>query len=318
MDRDMVKTWIKRWLYTTDHKDVGILYFVTSFYFAFLAALLALFMRTQLAVPNNKFLGAAEYNQAVTMHGLLMVFWFLSPLGIAFANYFIPPQIGAKDLAFPRLNALSYWLYAFGGLVTFIGFFSPGGAANAGWTNYSPLTSIQFSPNAGETLAAAGLIIVSASVTVGTINILTTILFHRAPGMTFMKMPMFTWFIFFTMLQMLWSFPSLLAGLIMLESDRLLGTMFFTSVAGGSILWDNVFWFFGHPEVYVVLLPAIGAVMEIFQVFSNRALYAKKVAVGAGFAIVAISFMIYGHHMFLTGINVTEQEVFTINTETVS
>jgi len=314
----MVKTWIKRWLYTTDHKDVGILYFVTSFYFGFLAALLALFMRTQLAVPNNKFLGAAEYNQAVTMHGLLMVFWFLSPLGIAFANYFIPPQIGAKDLAFPRLNALSYWLYAFGGLVTFIGFFSPGGAANAGWTNYSPLTSIQFSPNAGETLAAAGLIIVSASVTVGTINILTTILFHRAPGMTFMKMPMFTWFIFFTMLQMLWSFPSLLAGLIMLESDRLLGTMFFTSVAGGSILWDNVFWFFGHPEVYVVLLPAIGAVMEIFQVFSNRALYAKKVAVGAGFAIVAISFMIYGHHMFLTGINVTEQEVFTINTETVS
>src|SRR3989442_5553595 len=222
----MVKTWIKRWLFTTNHKDVGILYFVTSFYFGFLAGILAFLMRTQLALPSQSILAPAQYDQTVTMHGLLMVLWFLSPLGIAFANYFIPLQIGANDLALPRLNALSYWLYAFGGLVAFIGFFSPGGAANAGWTNYSPLTSIQFSPNAGETLAAAGLIIVSASVTVGTINILTTILFHRAPGMTFMKMPMFTWFIFFTMLQMLWSFPSLLAGLIMLESDRLLATMF--------------------------------------------------------------------------------------------
>src|SRR5881397_4386939 len=167
-----MNAWLRRWLFTTYHKDVGILYFVTSLYFGFIGAILAMLMRGQLAVPGNSLLNAVAYNQAVTMHGLLMILWFLSPLGIAFANYFIPLQIGAKDLAFPRLNAFSYWLYAAGGLIAFAGFFVPGGSASAGWTNYSPLTSINYSPGAGETLGAAGILTLVASITMGTVNIL--------------------------------------------------------------------------------------------------------------------------------------------------
>ncbi len=311
--------WLKRWLFTTNHKDVGILYFVTAFYFGFLAGILAFLMRTQLAFPLETFLQPAQYNQTVSMHGLLMVLWFLSPLGIAFANYFIPLQIGAKDLAFPRLNAFSYWLYLFGGLTAFIGFFVPGGSAAAGWTNYAPLTSLEFSPGMGETLAAAGLMILVASVTMGTINILVTIISYRAPGLTWRRLPMFTWFTFFTMLQFLWAFPSLLAGLVMLESDRLLGTFFFTSAAGGSILWDHVWWFFGHPEVYIVMLPAFGVVAEVLATFTGKfTLYARKPLIAAVGIIVLLSYMVYGHHMFLTGINLTEREIFTINTETIS
>ena len=249
----------------------------------------------------------------------MMVLWFLSPLGIAFANYFIPLQIGAKDLAFPRLNAFSYWLYAAGGLIAFAGFFVPGGSASAGWTNYSPLTSINYSPGAGETLGAAGILTLVASITMGTVNILVTILLYRAPEVSWLKMPMFTWFTFFTMLQFLWAFPSLFAGIVMLEADRLLGTFFFTSAAGGSILWDHVWWFFGHPEVYIVLLPAFGVVAEILTVFSGRvAIFAKKPLLVSIGLVVLLSYMVYGHHMFLTGINLTEREVFTINTEAIS
>jgi cytochrome c oxidase subunit I+III len=275
-------------------------------------------MRTQLALPSQSILAPAQYDQTVTMHGLLMVLWFLSPLGIAFANYFIPLQIGAKDLAFPRLNAFSYWLYLAGGVTAFLGFFVPGGSAAAGWTNYSPLTSLQFSPGAGETLGAAGILTLVASTTMGTVNILVTILWYRAPGVTWLKMPMFTWFTFFTMLQFLWAFPSLFAGIVMLESDRILGTFFFTSAAGGSILWDHVWWFFGHPEVYIVLLPAFGVVAEILATFSGRVIYARKPLLAAVGVIVLLSYMVYGHHMFLTGINLTEREVFTINTEAIS
>ena len=230
----MNTAWLKRWLFTTNHKEVGILYLVTSFFFAFLAGILAFLMRTQLAFPSETVLAPPQYNEAVTMHGLLMVLWFLSPLGIAFANYFVPLQIGAKDVAFARLNATSYWLYVFAGFAAFVSFFVPGGAPAGGWTNYAPLTSTQYQPGIGETLGAAGLIVIAASNTVGTINILVTILFHRARGVTFLKLPMFTMFTFWTMLQFLWAFPSLLAGLIMLEADRLLGTSFFTSAAGGS------------------------------------------------------------------------------------
>jgi len=315
----MQTAWIKRWLFTTNHKDVGILYLVTSLYFGFLAGILAFLVRTQLALPSESFLAPAQYNQAVTMHGIMMVLWFLSPLGIAFANYFIPLQIGASDLAFPRLNAFSYWLYAAGGLLAFLGFFVPGGAASAGWTNYSPLTSLSFSPGAGETLGAAGILTLVASITMGTVNILVTILYYRAPGVSWLKMPMFTWFTFFTMLQFLWAFPSLFAGIVMLEADRLLGTAFFTSGAGGAILWDHVWWFFGHPEVYIVLLPAFGVVAEILAVFSGRVnIFAKKPLLVSIGAVVLLSYMVYGHHMFLTGISLTEREVFTINTEAIS
>jgi len=310
--------WLKRWLFTTNHKEVGILYLVTSFYFAFLAGILAFLMRTQLAFPSETFLQPPQYNEAVTMHGLIMVLWFLSPLGIAFANYFVPLQIGAADVAFARLNATSYWMYVFSGITAFASFFVPGGSPASGWTNYSPLTSLQFSPGSGETLGAAALIVLAASNTVGTINILVTILWHRARGVSFVKLPMFTMFTFWTMLQFLWAFPSLIAGLIMLEADRLLGTSFFTSSAGGSILWDHVWWFFGHPEVYIVLLPAFGIVAGIIATFSGRPVYARKPLFAAVGIVVLLSYMVYGHHMFLTGISLTEREVFTINTEMIS
>src|SRR3989442_7453920 len=310
--------WLKRWLFTTNHKEDGILYLVTSFFFAFLAGILAFLMRTQLAFPSETVLAPPQYNEAVTMHGLLMVLWFLSPLGIAFANYFVPLQIGAKDVAFARLNATSYWLYVFAGFAAFVSFFVPGGAPAGGWTNYAPLTSTQYQPGIGETLGAAGLIVIAASNTVGTINILVTILFHRARGVTFLKLPMFTMFTFWTMLQFLWAFRSLLAGLIMLEADRLLGTSFFTSAAGGSVLWDHVWWFFGHPEVYIVLLPAFGIAAQIISTFAGKPIYARKPLLAAVGVIVLLSYMVYGHHMFLTGINLTEREVFTVNTEAIS
>jgi len=310
--------WLKRWLFTTNHKDVGILYLVTSFYFAFLAGILAFLMRTQLAFPSETFLQPQQYNEAVTMHGLIMVLWFLSPLGIAFANYFVPLQIGAADVAFARLNATSYWMYVFSGITAFASFFVPGGSPASGWTNYSPLTSLQFSPGSGETLGAAALIVLAASNTVGTVNILVTILWHRARGVSFLKLPMFTMFTLWTMLQFLWAFPSLIAGLIMLEADRLLGTSFFTSTAGGSILWDHVWWFFGHPEVYIVLLPAFGIVAGIIATFSERPVFARKPLFAAVGIVVLLSYMVYGHHMFLTGISLTEREVFTINTEMIS
>src|SRR6266566_5097104 len=188
-------------------------------------------------------------------------------------NRLAPGQVDEYRLRFARLNDTSYWMYVFSGITAFASFFVPGGSPASGWTNYSPLTSLQFSPGSGETLGAAALIVLAASNTVGTVNILVTILWHRARGVSFVKLPMFTMFTFWTMLQFLWAFPSLIAGLIMLEADRLLGTSFFTSTAGGSILWDHVWWFFGHPEVYIVLLPAFGIVAGIIATFSGRPVY---------------------------------------------
>ncbi len=227
--------WIKRWLYTTNHKDIGTLYFVSALYFGFIGALLAILMRVQLSVPENSFLGPTAYDQAVTMHGLIMILWFLSPLAIAFANYIMPLQIGAKDMALPRLNAFGYWIFVMGGIVASIGFFLPGGAANGGWTTYAPLSSTSYSPGPGPTLAFLGLIMLTVSITMGSVNILLTIAYMRAPGMTWRKMPMFTWFILFTILQMLFSFPSLLAGLLMLVSDRVLNTVIFSLPVSGGV-----------------------------------------------------------------------------------
>ena len=255
--------WLRRWLFTTNHKDIGILYFISALYFGFVGAILAIFMRVQLSVPLNNFLGAAAFDQAVTLHGLIMILWFLSPLAIAFMNYMMPLQIGATDMAMPRLNALGYWLFVFGGILATLGFFLPGGNASGGWTTYVPL-STSYTPGPGPTLAFLGLIMLVVSITIGSVNILLTITYMRAPGMTWRKIPMFTWFVLFTILQMLFSFPSLLAALLMLVSDRVLGTVIFSLpvsqgvAAGGSVLWDDVFWFFGHPEVYVVLLPGFG------------------------------------------------------------
>jgi cytochrome c oxidase subunit I+III len=316
--------WLKRWLYTTNHKDIGILYFISALYFGFIGALLAIFMRVQLSVPLNNFLGAAAYDQAVTLHGLIMILWFLSPLAIAFMNYMMPLQIGAKDMAMPRLNALGYWLFVFGGILATLGFFLPGGNASGGWTTYVPL-STSYTPGPGPTLAFLGLIMLVVSITIGSVNILLTIVYMRAPGMTWRKIPMFTWFVLFTILQMLFSFPSLLAGLLMLVSDRVLGTVIFSLpvsqgvAAGGSVLWDDVFWFFGHPEVYVVLLPGFGMISEILPVFSGRPIAERNIILAVtGAVIVPLSYLVWEHHMFITGVSLTEDEAFSVATLLIS
>jgi cytochrome c oxidase subunit I+III len=316
--------WLKRWLFTTNHKDIGILYFISALYFGFIGALLAMFMRVQLSVPLNNFLSAASYDQAVTLHGLIMILWFLSPLAIAFMNYMMPLQIGAKDMAMPRLNALGYWLFVFGGILATLGFFLPGGNASGGWTTYVPL-STSYTPGPGPTLAFLGLIMLVVSITIGSVNILLTITYMRAPGMTWRKVPMFTWFVLFTILQMLFSFPSLLAGLLMLVSDRVLGTVIFSLpvsqgvAAGGSILWDDIFWFFGHPEVYVVLLPAFGMITEILPVFSGRPIAEKNIILAVtGAVIVPLSYLVWEHHMFITGVSLTEDEAFSVATLLIS
>jgi cytochrome c oxidase subunit I+III len=309
-------SWIKKWLFTTDHKDVGMLYFVTALWYLLVGGLLAMIFRTQLAYPGMTLLTGSTYNQAVSIHGLIMVLFFLTPLGLAFANYFIPLQIGARDVAFPRFNAFSYWMYAFGGLLLLSGFFVPGGAGAAGWTNYAPLNSLQFTPGGGESLTGLGLLMDWISLTMGTVNLIATVLVMRAPGMTWEKIPMFTWFLLLTQVLLIFSVPSIFAGTLMLIADRTLGTLYFLNPGGSSILWDHMWWWFGHPEVYVVLLPALGAIAEIVQAFSGRPFYAKRVVIFAvALGMIPFSYSIYGHHMFLTGINLTEREFFTINTE---
>ncbi len=328
-----MNAWLSRWLYTTNHKDIGLLYIIGSMYFGFIGAVLILLVRVELAVPvcaagvtgmcwpstAQTFLSGASFDQAVTLHGLIMILWFLSPLAIGLANYFLPLQIGAADLALPRVNALGYWLWLFGGIVATLGFFMPGGNTAGGWTAYSPLSGGQFSPGPGPTLAFAGLIMLATSITVGSVNILLTVAVHRGPGMTWRKIPMFSWFMLFTIIAMLFSFPSLLAALVLLISDRVLGTMYFSAAAGGSILWDDLFWFFGHPEVYVVLLPAFGLIAEIFPVFTGRPLAEKNIIlICTGAIVIPLSYMVWSHHMFITGVTLSEDEAFSVATILIS
>ena len=317
-DRLNATDWLRRWLFTTNHKDVGILYFFTSCYFGFVGAILALLLRVQLSVPNNNFLSAFYYDQAVTMHGLIMIFWFLSPIAIGLANYFVPLQIGAKDLAFPRLNAMSYWLYLAGGVLAVLSFFVPGGTASAGWTTYQPLAVLTLGN--GPTLAYLGMVLLAASVTLGSVNILVSIIWMRAPGLTLSKLPMFTWFMLFTIIAMLFAFPTLIAAFALASSDRILGTSFFTNPGiQPSILWDNLFWFFGHPEVYIVLLPGFGIVANILPQFTGRPLAARTaILVATGLIVIPLSFGVWMHHMFLTGIPDSLQAAFSVATIAIS
>lgn len=260
------------------------------------------------------------------MHGLIMIFWFLSPLGIALFNYFVPLQIGAKDLAFPRLNALTYWLFLAGGLMAVFSFFVPGGAAAAGWTSYEPLAGPVYSPGPGPTMTYLGLMLMAASVTIGSVNFIATILWLRKAGMKLMQMPMFTWFALFTVVAMLFAFPAIIAAFLLVLSDRLIGTVLYAppsvlSVPGidPSLLWDDLFWFFGHPEVYIVLLPAFGVIADLTPAFTGRPLAGKNwILLSTAVIVLPISFGVWMHHMFLTGIPSILQEVFDASTEVIS
>ncbi len=316
----MVNTisWLKSWIMTTNHKRIGILYIVTSLYFFFVAGTLAVLFRLQLAMPESQILGAKAFNQAVTGHGLLMLLWFLSPLQFGLANYIVPLQIGARDLAFPRLNALSYWLYLFSGILMLIGFFAPGGAADVGWTLYAPLNTAKYTPARGVDIAVLSILMFAVSVTLGTINFLVTIIKMRAPGMTWDKLPMFPWSIIFTVLLMLLAFPALGAASLLLLLDRNLGTTFYIGKEGGALLWDHLFWFFGHPEVYILLFPSLGVLADVISAFSGRPLYAKRFVIVAFIAATILSYIVWMHHMFITGTSLFVRKLFSVTTALIS
>ncbi len=306
------------WLFTTNHKNVGVLYLVTSLYFLVVAGVLALTFRLQLSEPNNVILGPDAYNRAMTLHGLFMLLWVTTPLAAALANYFVPIQIGAKDMAFPRLNALSYWLYLSSGIVALSSFFAPGGTADWGWYTYQPLASLRYSPQIGGSMMAFALLLLLASTTVGTVNFIVTIFRLRAPGMKILNLPLFSLGWLATNLILLWAFPAFMAPLILLVTDRLLGTVFYTSAEGGPLLWAHLFWFFGHPEVYILLIPGLMAVGDIIAVSGRRAVYAKP-AVWVALLVASFqSWVVWAHHMFQSGIHTGLREAFNITTELIS
>ncbi|MFD9667317.1 cytochrome c oxidase subunit I [Rhodococcus sp. NPDC059968] len=286
---------------TTDPKMLGLMYMVTSFVFFMVGGLMALLIRTELAVPGLQFLSNEQYNQLFTMHGTIMLLLYATPIVFGFANYILPLQIGAPDVAFPRLNALSYWLYLFGAIITVSGFLTPGGAADFGWTGYSPLTSAVHSPRLGGDLWITGLALAGVGTILGGVNMITTVICLRAPGMTMFRMPIFTWNIFITMILVLIAFPILAAALLGLLVDRHLGAHLFDPATGGALLWQHLFWFFGHPEVYIVAIPFFGIVSEIFPVFSRKPLFGYTGLVYATIAIAALSTAVWAHHMFATG-----------------
>jgi cytochrome c oxidase subunit 1 len=290
-----------RMIRTTDAKTIGLMYLSTSFAFFILGGLMALLMRGELARPGLQFLSSEQYNQLFTMHGTIMLLLFATPLVFAFANYIVPLQIGAPDVAFPRLNAFAYWLYLFGGTIVVLGFVTPGGAADFGWTAYAPLNSAVHSPGAGADMWIVGLLLSGLGTILGSVNMVTTVMTLRAPGMTMFRMPIFTWNILVTALLALLVFPMLAAMLAVLLADRHLGAKVFEPESGGPILWQHLFWFFGHPEVYIVALPFFGIVSEVIPVFSRKPLFGYKGMVGATLLIAGLSMTVWAHHMFATG-----------------
>ena len=295
------RTALYEWLTTTDHKKIGILYTISSFIFLAVGGLLALGVRAELAQPGLQFLDESAYNQLFTMHASVMIFWVIIPFLAGFGNYIVPLQIGAPDMAYPRINALSFWMIPFAGMIAISGFFL-GGAADAGWTAYPPISSIKYSPGPGMNLWIMAVILVGTSSILGAINFLVTVFRMRAPGMALFRMPIMVWTIIVTSVLVLMATPVLTSALIMLFVDRNFGGSFFDPTTGGSaILWQNIFWFYSHPAVYIMVLPAMGAISEILPVFSRKPLFGYKAFVFATAGIGALGFSVWAHHMFTTG-----------------
>jgi cytochrome c oxidase subunit 1 len=294
---------ILRWVTSTDHKVIGLSYITTSILFFLVGGVLALVMRTQLARPDQNLVSPETYNEFFTMHGSIMIYLFVVPLAFGIANYIVPLQIGAPDVAFPRLNALAYWLYLFGGLAMISGFLTASGAANFGWFAYAPLSGATYAPGAGPDLWIIGVTVTSTAGVLGAVNLVTTIFMLRAPGMTMFRMPIFTWNMLVVSTMVLVTFPVLTAALAMLFADRHLGAHIFEVQKGGTpVLWQHMFWFFGHPEVYIIALPFFGVVTEIFPVFSRRPIFGYKGIIFATLAIGGLSVGVWAHHMFATGV----------------
>lgn len=299
------------WLSTTDHKQIGILYISTGIFFFLVGGIFALLMRLQLAVPNGTILSNAQYNQIFTMHGTTMIFLVVMPLSVGFGNFLVPLMIGARDMAFPKMNALSFWIFLFAGLFLYSSFFF-GGAPDKGWFSYAPLTEIPYSTGPGMDFWALSIILLAISSTVGSINFIITAAQLRAPGMTLTRIPLFVWMIVVMSFLAVFAFPSIMTAASFLLFDRFLGTHFFNVQAGGSaILWQHLFWFFGHPEVYILILPAFGIVSEIVPVFSGKRLFSYKTVILAGVVIAVLGFTVWAHHMFATGLSDTALLVFS-------
>jgi cytochrome c oxidase subunit 1 len=302
------------WITTVDHKRIGVLYGVTAFIMLLIAGSEAGIMRAQLAQPDNTLVGPETFNRLFTMHATAMVFMVIMPLSASFFNFVVPLAIGARDVAFPRLNAFSYWVFLFGTLLMHVSFLV-GQVPNAGWFSYANLTGTSYSPNAGLDFWALGLLILGISSVAAALNFLVTIVNMRCPGMTMMRMPVFIWMTLITSILLVLAFPVITVGLVELVMDRNFGTHFFDTAGGGDpILWQHLFWVFGHPEVYILILPPMGVVSEILPTFSRKPLFGYPVVVFSGIVIGFMSWAVWSHHMFTTGMGPTALTVFTITT----
>ncbi|WP_293770395.1 cytochrome c oxidase subunit I [uncultured Corynebacterium sp.] len=297
------KTGSKAWvmLTTTDHKQLGIMYLIMAFSFFFLGGFMALLIRAELFVPGLQFLSNEQFNQLFTMHGTVMLLLFATPVVWGFGNYVLPLQIGAPDVAFPRLNAFGFWITFMGGIVMLLGFATPGGAADFGWTMYVPLSDSVHTPGIGADFWIVGVGATGVGTLASAINMVSTILTMRAPGMTMFRLPVFTWCVFTASVLALMIFPLLTAAALGVLYDRKLGAHIFDSANGGAILWQHLFWFFGHPEVYVLALPFFGVISEIVPVFSRKPVFGYVGLVFAVLAIGSLSMAVWAHHMFVTG-----------------
>jgi cytochrome c oxidase subunit I len=294
---------VASWLTTVDHKRIGALYIGTSLVFFVAGGILALLIRAQLAQANETFVTRHSYNELFTIHGTTMIFLFIVPFWAGLANFLVPLMIGARDMAFPRLNALSYWLFLFGGLTLFLSFFANGGAASAGWYSYPTLSESFFSPGHGQDLWILSLHLVGISSLIGAINFVCTIHNMRAPGMSWMRIPLFVWAIEIYAVLLVIVIPVIAAGITMLLLDRQAGTHFFLPTEGGSaLLYQHLFWFFGHPEVYIIILPAMGVISEVIPVFSRKPIFGYKAIAFSTVAIGFFSLLVWAHHMFSVGL----------------
>ncbi|HUL70429.1 MAG TPA: cytochrome c oxidase subunit I [Gemmatimonadales bacterium] len=308
------KTGLWSWITTVDHKRIGILYGASAFLFFLLGGIEALIMRVQLAKPDNTFVGPETFNQLFTMHGTTMIFLGVMPLSAMFFNYMIPLQIGARDVAFPRLNAMSYWVFLGGGLVLNASWLFKA-APDAGWFAYANLTSKQFSPGLNVDFWVVGIQILGIASLAAAVNFFVTIVNLRAPGMRMMRMPMFVWMSFITQVLLLLAFPVITVALIFLMFDRVFGTHFYTPAGGGDpVLWQHLFWIFGHPEVYILILPAFGIISEVLPVFSRKPLFGYAAMVFSGAFIAFLGFGVWSHHMFATGMGPFADAFFSLAT----
>ena len=312
--RPVESTGWRSWAFTVDHKKIGIMYGVVAMFFFAVGGIEAGLIRLQLAGPDGTILSADKYNQMFTMHATTMVFLFVMPMAAAFANYFIPLQIGARDVAFPRLNALSLWLFVAGGLFLNSSWIL-GGGADGGWFMYAPNSDTPFSPTNGVDFWGLGLQITGIASLVGAINLIVTVLNMRAPGMSLMKMPIFTWMAMITQFLLLFAMPVITVALFLLMFQRSFGATFFSVEAGADpLLWQHLFWIFGHPEVYIIVLPAFGIVSEVLPVFSKKPLFGYPFVVFSGAAIGFVGWGVWAHHMFASGLGPVSVAVFSVAT----